>query len=314
MRHPVRRGFTLIELLVVIAIIAILIALLVPAVQKVREAAARTRCVNNMKQVCLGLHGYHDTTKVFPAGQPEAYYYSNWYGDPLVKDADRSCWIVQLLPYVEQMALYDQVQNWLKTSSSLTSTAPFKDTHIQVLLCPSDPNSPKLGTLPSSPQGTHANIIVCHGSGYATPNADPTGIKRDGIFYGRSRTKMTDILDGTSNTVMASEILLAPDTATGHDIRGRVWNSIHAGTEFTTMYPPNSNIGDNPMGYCQPIPYVPCATASILNAYTLARSRHPGGVNAGLADGTVRFIPNEITPGVWLALGTRAGNETVTLP
>ena len=80
------------------------------------------------------------------------------------------------------------------------------------------------------------------------------------------------------------------------------------------MFPPNSTIGDNPMGYCQPLPKAPCATSSITNAYTLERSEHTGGVNAGFADGTIRFISNTVTPSVWLALGTRAGNETVSLP
>ncbi len=314
MLQRIRQGFTLIELLVVIAIIAILIALLVPAVQKVREAAARIQCANHMKQVCLGLHGHHDTYKVLPMGQPQAFYHTNWYTDPLVKDADRSCWVVGLLPYIEQLAHYDQAQAWLKAPPGLTSTAPFKDTRITALHCPSDPNRLKLGTNTGSPQGFHSNIIVCLGSGYATTTADPTGIRLDGIFYGRSKTKLTDILDGTSNTLMASEILLSPDIGTLHDIRGRVWNSVHAGTEFSTIFPPNSNIGDNPMGYCQPLPMAPCATTSTLNAYTLARSMHPGGVNVGLADGTVRFIPNGITPSIWLALGTRAGNETVSIP
>ena len=127
---------------------------------------------------------------------------------------------------------------------------------------------------------------------------------------------MTDITDGTSNTLMASEILLSPDVGASHDVRGRVWNSIHAGTEFTTMFPPNSTTGDSTMGYCNPLPHAPCAAAQAdTNAYTIARSEHAaGGVNACLADGTARFISNSVTPSVWLALGTRAGNESVTLP
>ena len=309
-----RSGFTLIELLVVIAIIAILIALLVPAVQKVREAAASLQCANNMKQVGLALHNYHDANKHFPPGQPQGFYYGNWYSDPMVRDFDRSCWIGFILPYVDQTAMHTQLQAWLAAPPTYTCFAPFATIHIPTLLCPSDPNSPKLGTVPGNSQGTHANIVVCLGSGYATPNGS-NGANLNGIFFGRSQIRITDISDGSSNTLMTSELLLSPDVGSSHDVRGRVWNSIHAGTEFSTIYPPNSTIGDNTMGYCNALHYAPCASQSVANAYALARSMHSGGgVNAGLADGTIRFVANSVAPSVWLAMGTRAGNEAVTLP
>jgi prepilin-type N-terminal cleavage/methylation domain-containing protein/prepilin-type processing-associated H-X9-DG protein len=302
-----RPGFTLIELLVVIAIIAILIALLVPAVQKVRDAAARTQCLNNQKQVALALHNYHDTNKVFPPGQPQGFFETNWYTDPTVTDGDRSCWIGAILPFLDQVPLYQQFQAWMNPLTAGTYSAPFATTNITPLLCPADPHSPKVNG-----QGTHANIIVCLGSGYATPGGS-NGSNLDGLFYGRSKTTIVAITDGASNTLMVSEILLSPDGA-ATDVRGRVWNSIHAGTEFSTIYPPNSTIGDNAMGYCNALPHAPCASQSTSNAYVIARSMHTGGVNAGLADGSVRFFSNSITPSVWLAMGTRAGNEAVTVP
>lgn len=307
-RSRARPGFTLIELLVVIAIIAILIALLVPAVQKVREAAARTQCTNNMRQVGIALHGYHDSIKSFPPAQPYGFYYSNWYTDPLVRDLDRSCWIGFILPYIEQAPMAAQLKTFLAAPSAHTCFATFANTHISVLTCPSDPNSPKLGTVPSNAQGTHSNVLVCHGEGYATPGGT-NGTNLKGIFYGRSRTRMTDISDGTSNTLMASEILLSPDVGSSHDIRGRVWNSIHAASALSTIYPPNSTAGDNPQGYCNALPLAPCGTQSIDNAFVLARSMHTGGVNACLADASVRFVPSTITPSVWLGMGTRAGGE-----
>jgi prepilin-type processing-associated H-X9-DG protein len=175
------------------------------------------------------------------------------------------------------------------------------------MACPSDGNAPKISSLG---QGAHTSYVVCYGSGYATPTADPRGLNLNGLFYGITKTRIADATDGTSSTVMVSEILQSQDTGT-HDIRGRIWNSIHTGTGFSTIYPPNSTVGDNPQGYCVAIPNVPCGSQSTTNAYILARSRHANGVNAAMADGSVRFVRNTITPTTWLAMGTRAGGEVV---
>ena len=303
-----RRGFTLVELLVVIAIVAILIGLLLPAVQKARAAAARVKCSNNLKQIGTALHGYHDQNGSLPAGAPQGYYSATWYSDVGGRDRDRSCWVGPLLPHIEQTALAAQYQTWLRTLPDLTCSAPYATVPIGALLCPSDGNSPKTSALG---QGVHTNYVACHGSGYATPTSSPRGTNLDGMMYGMSRTKLTDATDGTSNTVLVGELLQSPDAAQ-HDVRGRIWNSIHAGTTFSTIYPPNSTVGDNPQGYCVPIPGAPCSGAqSVTNAYVLARSRHPGGVNAVMADGSARFVSNTITPGAWLWAGSRAGGEVI---
>ena len=117
----------------------------------------------------------------------------------------------------------------------------------------------------------------------------------------------------TTNTALLSELLQGNDTtAPGlHDVRGRVWNTVHAGTTFTTLYPPNSSVGDNTMGYCGALPGAPCGGQSIDNAFSLARSKHSGGVNVGLADGSVRFVRDAVTPASWLWMGTRAGGEVI---
>jgi prepilin-type processing-associated H-X9-DG protein len=130
----------------------------------------------------------------------------------------------------------------------------------------------------------------------------------NGSFFGKSKIRLTDITDGSSNTVILSELLVRPDT-TAHDIRGRMWNSIHAGTSFSTIYPPNSSVGDNVMGYCVREKRMPCGTQSVLNSFSLARSWHANGVNAGMGDGSVRFVADRVAPKIWLALGSRNGGE-----
>jgi prepilin-type N-terminal cleavage/methylation domain-containing protein/prepilin-type processing-associated H-X9-DG protein len=305
-----RSGFTLIELLVVIAIIAILIGLLLPAVQKVREAAARMQCQNHMKQVGLALHNYHDTMGHFPAGQPLGYSASNWYTvNAAPRDFNRSNWAGQILPYIEQAALYQQLETFLQAPTTHTLNGPFARTVINTLVCPSDPNGPKM-----SSQGFHISYLVCHGSSFATPSTDPRGLALNGIFFGESRVRMSGIPDGTSNTLMLSEILQGSDAnAGGHDVRGRMWNTIHAGTTLSTIYPPNSTVGDNVQGYCGALPQVPCGAQSQLNAFVIARSRHTGGVNASMADGSVRFVSNSVNAAAWQWTGGRDDGQVVTL-
>src|SRR5262245_55976758 len=305
-----RGGFTLIELLVVIAIIAILIGLLLPAVQKVRAAAARIKCTSNLKQLGIALHNYHDSQGRFPHGSYNLIDGTGSTPAPYNNMQDRRCWGQDVLPYIEQDNLYRNFDAYMKVNPSALGF-PQQDTIIPILMCPADPNSPKTATFwggfGTPTQGFSGNYVGNGGSGYLDTNAGQNG---NGMFFALSQVRMTDVTDGTSNTALASEILLSPDT-NGHDIRGRYYNPAHSGgVLFSTRLPPNSQVPDQ-IHWCQatPVKRAPCIWADPL--FVTVRSYHPGGVNLCMADGSVRFIRDGINPTAFQAMGSRDGGEVV---
>jgi len=316
-----RRGFTLIELLVVIAIIAILIGLLVPAVQKVREAAARTQCLNNLKQIGLAMHAYHDANKKLPTGalQPS-------FATPLI----------QALPYVEQANKYRQFDLTKPTTDAVNLPAIQQDAPI--FLCPSDPSSGQFQVTAGgvTTNAGRTNYQANLGANAWVRNADS---KTGGVFIigpnaaTNTFIRITQITDGTSNTAMYSEIkrgnnngldelsVLAPafatwDAAATADLtpipecntatsgfhytglqyyRGQVTWTVF----YTHTVPPNYSGRD-------------CVRGTGLNkGHQAARSYHTGGVNVLRADGSVSFISDTIDPNTWRGFGTRSGGEVL---
>jgi prepilin-type N-terminal cleavage/methylation domain-containing protein/prepilin-type processing-associated H-X9-DG protein len=307
-----RRGFTLIELLVVIAIIAVLIGLLLPAVQKVREAAARLQCKNNLKQMGLGLHHYHDARQSFPAG----YVAFGPYSDGATDTAPGWGWGALLLPFLEQDNLYRQID-----FSQPVQSSPAAQVSLQLFLCPSDPAPTGTFFVPDafgSPlvPAAPCSYAACVG-GDETETTDPTGL---GVFYRNSRTRLTDVSDGASNTILVGE--RAWSNANG------VWAGAIAGGVI--MRGPN-----NPCRPVVPGAWYPAATLVLAHAHLNNAlidpdgsagmddfgSRHPGGSNFVFADGSVHFLRSvsgdnpdgSYTPDglIFQALGTRANGEAV---
>jgi prepilin-type N-terminal cleavage/methylation domain-containing protein/prepilin-type processing-associated H-X9-DG protein len=317
---PQRRsaGFTLVELLVVIAIIGVLVALLLPAVQAAREAARRMQCNNHLKQVGLGLHNRHDVHLKFPQGQ-----YNPIGADPTPATPwNRACWWHDLLPFVEQQNLYNALEaytkqtpappyiTWAVNSDGNNPSTPGRNTVVKMFLCPSDKNGLKNRTVTANEQGFHGNYVLCGGSNFFNPTADPTGIDMNGMFYVFSKTRFADVTDGTSNTLMGGEIMVIKDTNV-HDLRGRYYNTWQGNNLFSTLYPPNTPVGDR-SNYCINTREAPCQGLTATSVVQSVRSFHPGGGNFLLGDGSVRFITNNINLTTYQALGTREGGEPLT--
>lgn len=314
LRASRHRGFTLIELLVVIAIVGILIALLLPAVQKVRAAAARVKCSNHIKQIGLAMHAYHDGRGFLPHGTYN-YIDSTFYTPPPYNNTqDRRCWMHDILPYLEYEALFKEFDAWMSTGKSALYF-PGNTRHPPTLICPADPVSPKLMTKnkdgggDGGAQGFSGNYVGCAGNGYFNEGGVVNSSKLNGMFFAQSKVRFAEVTDGTANTALVSELILVEDDAYYNDIRGRYYNPAHCGVLFSTRLPPNTPVPDQ-FNWCSKNapPQAPCSWVD-MPQFVLARSYHFNGVNLGIADGSVRFVSNSVDPVSYKALGSRNGNE-----
>jgi prepilin-type N-terminal cleavage/methylation domain-containing protein/prepilin-type processing-associated H-X9-DG protein len=341
MRRTLRSAFTLIELLVVIAIIAVLIGLLLPAVQKVREAAARSTCQNNLKQIALANMNYESANGTFLPGVGK-------------NGCCWGTWMIPIQPYMEQA----QIQNIYVNFGGLDYSGPRYNAGNNLLVtqqrlksftCPSD--EPQVWNLSATAILTKHNYVLnagnttffqvgyplgCVGTACTTQfggapfsfytNSDLSGdstVPYNGppppggpdIKDGKMGKPLpiSDVADGTSNTLMASEIKQGRSS----DLRGLTWWGGSAG--FTTFILPNSSQQDVLTGGICVIPPTennpPCTTTSTNTAarFIGVRSFHTGGVNASMCDGSVRFIRDSIDFPTWQAISTTKGGENLNL-
>lgn len=303
-RHR-RQGFTLIELLVVIAIIAVLIALLLPAVQQAREAARRSACKNNMKQLGLALHNYHDSFGTFPSG---------WIGatpgtGAAVEGLNGFGWGTMILPYVDQAPLYNQLN--ANVSVAASQNLPFIKQALPVFQCPSDPQKPTWEIEAEASPGTvlaelaTANFIGVFGSSPALPGGreleDCEGFigqcSSNGVFFHNSKVGFRDITDGSSTTLVIGERMTKPRQS--DDKLNATWSGVIPGGEenFARIlglvdHPPNT------------------AHHGVVHVDDFG-SYHSGGTQFVLGDGHVVFISENIDENVYLHLSTRSNGEVV---
>ncbi len=288
-----RRAFSLVELLVVIAIIAVLIGLLLPAVQKARESAHRLTCQNNLKQIGLAMHGHHNVVGRLPPG------YSSNVSSSGADTGPGWGWATHLLPYVEQGAVQSQID--FKVGIEDPKHVGVRQQPIALFRCPSD-TAPDQFTA----SNTTVRIAFCNYVGmFGTPEIGDDPSAGNGILYRNSRIRVDDITDGVSSTLIVGErhTYLAYSS----------WVGAVTGAEV----PPNHPSSLGPEG----APVLCLAhTGEAAEGHTPNNpgnhvddfgSYHAVGVNFLLADGSVRIINNRIKPAIWEALGTRAGGEPI---
>jgi prepilin-type N-terminal cleavage/methylation domain-containing protein/prepilin-type processing-associated H-X9-DG protein len=338
-----RRGFTLIELLVVIAIIAVLIGLLVPAVQKVREAAARAQCANNLKQIGLGLHNYHDTYKAFPQA-----YKPLKVADPTAPIGTRNYGasaFTLILPYIEQGNVYRQIDTTRAALSPLNmpSANPAYATPIAIFLCPSAPGNPTVDY--SAELGRsfgNFGITITYPAGLVfgrTDYAPDAGMSADipGISINAGASiicqppdgpvRITDIGDGSSNTIMVVEDAGRPGW---YGSKGLVTSAGSYQAGVNGPAPQGGGAWADPLNYIATngadpsgsgiaaggsflgIPAAPWSCANGCSNDSEIFGFHTGGSNVLFGDGSVRFVRDGLTMNQMSALLSRSGGEVIS--
>lgn len=319
---PPPRGFTLVELLVVIAIIGVLVALLLPAVQAAREAARRTQCGSNLRQIGLGLHNYHDVHRRFPVGargdggryQNPEWPYLLHYTMPFLEETSMG----NVLGYIEKTS---QVRPWF-TNAQTVWPKSIQGKSVPVFLCPSDgmggeTKEKTIGTEGTiNPNGVQLFVSNYLGifsgvndgenmaDAYRSATFDP---KHRAVFTLNRGARLKDIADGSSKTLLMAEYL------SGIPLDQRGWIYTHrAGSMFLYVAnTPNTSVPDNLLShpnFCTamsnlPEQNLPCTTGDENSNSVAARSRHPGGVHGLMCDGSVHFFADEVDSRLWSSLG-----------
>jgi len=318
-----QRGFTLIELLVVIAIIAILVALLLPAVQQAREAARRSQCKNNLKQLGIALHNYHDVHSVFPPG------FVREYGDTTTDEALAASalkgnwsWGAFLLPMLEQASLYNSLNIGPTTCAqamSNSTTIAIMSRPLAAFRCPTDSNSGQFGLggmnnnrfghindtgYVENPRPTISNYVAANGSQGIRRVPTSTGGDANGMFYMNSSVSMRDIVDGSSNTIAVGERafnlyngVTGADTSNTHVYTGFLPADAGcvfcaAGTRQNSIYGIRHALGSGLQNINGPRVVMGSANA---NAGMSFNSNHTGGAHFTMGDGSVRFIGENVS-------------------
>ncbi len=331
------RAFTLIELLVVIAIIGVLIALLLPAVQAAREAARRAQCTNNIKQLGLAIHNYHDLHNVLPpgriwkAGPPGPSFPTIFSGTP------NTTWFNLMLPMIEQGTLANAFNfdlgaegipgGGLNPALGYFANSTVSATKISIFQCPSDrvlqfQITPQYaGGALSGPVMSKGNYAVSWGNTNWRQDTVGSVAYLKSAFGHDMSVSFASISDGLSSTVLVAEVLQGER----YDIRGVMWSSVPGGGSFMTRFTPNKykdylnlvSTGDflNQTIFCvsEPVLGLPCTGgAGDSQAFAGARSHHPGGINTLFGDGSVHFIKDSVNPNVWIALNTIRSREVLS--
>ena len=309
-----RRGFTLIELLVVIAIIAILVALLLPAVQQVREAARKSQCQDHLHNLVIAMHNYQGSHLYFPYG---------WQSEQGYASHRRDCWYQRILAFIEQGPLSqqyeaDRTQYVHQIVNDIAKSAP------EVLSCPSNPGVPSIGGN-GGVVAFQGNYAVCAGVGNgrtintmtgAITVTDGTIITADagGMFNTDSKRSFIDCTDGSSHTLFLSEGISRGNTVAAWGELGGYWGGApHGSYGFSTAEVPNTSVPDR--NYSCKVTTLPGApngapcengnAAGLPGRWNYARSYHPGGVHGVLGDGKVRFVSDNVDRTTWMKLGIR---------